>query len=166
MLPRYFGGIAFVSSVFLAPTAALAQQAGLQIAVVRADTGEAVADTDITVENPAIGLRQIERTDSQGLIRLESLSTGGTWQVSFDGNGEFEAVIAEPVTLRSNFARSVTVQLTPFGGDVITVIARRAVTSINTVNAEISASLSDKELQALPIEGRDVIGSLIRLPKR
>ena len=164
MSRRYFSGIAFVSWAVLVPTAALAQQAGLQIAVVRSDSGEAVADTYITVENPALGLRRTERTDSQGSIRLESLTTGGAWQVSFDGNSEFEATRADPVTLRSNFARSVTLQLSPFGGDVIVVTARPAVTSINTVNAEISASLSDKELQALPIEGRDVIGSLIRLP--
>jgi TonB-dependent Receptor Plug Domain len=38
------------------------------------------------------------------------------------------------------------------------------VTGINTVNAQVSSSLPREALTALPIEGRDVIQSLIRLP--
>jgi len=38
------------------------------------------------------------------------------------------------------------------------------VTGINTVNAEISASLPAETLKALPIEGRDVVTALVRLP--
>jgi hypothetical protein len=38
------------------------------------------------------------------------------------------------------------------------------VTGVNAVNAEVSASLKGEELAALPVEGRDVLGALVRLP--
>ncbi len=143
---------------------ALAQQAGLQIAVVDADSGAPVADAVVMVSNPAIGLQRELRSNAQGMIRLEALSTSGAYIVSAPASADYQASEAQAVTLRSNFARSVTLQLTREGAAAIVVTASRAVTGINTVNGEISASLSADELQALPIEGRDVIGSLVRLP--
>lgn len=143
---------------------ALAQQAGLQIAVVDADTGAPVADAVVMVSNPAIGFQRALRSNEQGLVRLEALSTSGAYVVSAPASDDYQASEAQAVTLRSNFARSVTLQLNAEGAAAIVVTASRAVTGINTVNGEISASLSANELQALPIEGRDVIGSLVRLP--
>jgi outer membrane receptor protein involved in Fe transport len=142
----------------------MAQQAGLQIAVVDAESGTPVADAQIVIENREIGLRRVERSNEQGMVRLEALATGGAYIVSVPDSTRYQGILATPVSLRSNFARSVTLRLKPIGGEAIVVTARRAVTGINTVNAEISASLSMSELAALPVEGRDVIGSLVRLP--
>lgn len=164
ILHRAALGCALVSiSAMIAPPAH-AQQAGLQIAVIDAETGEAVAGTQVVIENKAIGLRRVETTNAQGMVRLDALTTGGAYTVSTSGSDRYEAAEARPVSLRSNFASSVTLRLHPAGTAAIVVTASRAVTAINTVNAEISASLSDKELQALPIEGRDVVGALVRLP--
>ena len=142
----------------------MAQQAGLQIAVVDATSGAPVTDAEVTIENREIGLRRVERTDAQGMVRLEALATGGAYTVSASASGRYQGAEAQAVSLRSNFARSVTLRLEPLGGETIVVTGSRAVTGINTVNAEISASLSQAELTALPIEGRDVIGALVRLP--
>jgi len=152
-----------VLSAAIAPSA-YAQQAGLQIAVIDAETGAAVAGIEVVIENSALGMRRIERSNDQGMVRLAALTTGGAYTVSTTGTDRYESAEARPVVLRSNFASSVTLRLYPVDADAIVVTGSRAVTGINIVNAEISASLSDKELQALPIEGRDVIGSLIRLP--
>ena len=152
-----------VLSAAIAPSA-YAQQAGLQIAVIDAETGAAVAGIEVVIENSALGIRRIERSNDQGMVRLAALTTGGAYTVSTTGTDRYESAEARPVVLRSNFASSVTLRLYPVDADAIVVTGSRAVTGINIVNAEISASLSDKELQALPIEGRDVISSLIRLP--
>ena len=152
-----------VLSAAIAPSA-YAQQAGLQIAVIDAETGAAVAGIEVVIENSALGMRRIERSNDQGMVRLAALTTGGAYTVSTTGTDRYESAEARPVVLRSNFASSVTLRLYPVDADAIVVTGSRAVTGINIVNAEISASLSDKELQALPIEGRDVISSLIRLP--
>src|SRR3546814_1918871 len=68
------------------------------------------------------------------------------------------------VTLRANFTSSVTLRLDRADANGITVTGMRGITGINTVNAEVSASFGAEELAGLPIEGRDVIGALIRLP--
>lgn len=146
----------------LLPTPVLAQQAGIQIAVVD-DSGAPVTDTDIVIENAAIGLRRTVRTDAQGLARVEGLSTAGRYSISLVTGGS-APVVADPVELRANFTSSVTVRVPSAGGGDIVVTGMRSVTGLNIVNAEVSASLGQAQLAALPVEGRDVIGALIRLP--
>jgi outer membrane receptor protein involved in Fe transport len=162
--PRIILGSAIAVLAVAAASPAIAQQAGLQIAIVDAETGMPVPGAEIVIENKDVGLRRVEWSDDQGLIRLEAMTTGGRYTVSAPASDRYQATQAEPVALRSNFARSVTLRLNPIGGTAIVVTGVRAITGINTVNAEISASLSYKELAALPIESRDVIGALVRLP--
>jgi hypothetical protein len=71
---------------------------------------------------------------------------------------------AQAIELRANFTRSVILPLQPAADAGIIVTAARAITALNTSNAEISASLGREQLVALSIEGRDVLGALIRLP--
>lgn len=146
-----------------AATPVLAQQAGLQIAVVRADSGEPVEAVEVEIKNRAIGYVRTMRTDAAGKVRLEGLATGGAYQISVaDGDG-FRALAAREVELRANFSSSVTLVVAPSVAEVV-VTGSRAITRVNTVNAEISASLGREELAALPIEGRDVLSALVRLP--
>ncbi|WDA39794.1 TonB-dependent receptor [Erythrobacter sp. BLCC-B19] len=142
---------------------AMAQQAGLTIAVVD-ETGAPVADATVVIANPAIGLTREVRTDARGRAQVEGLTTAGEYQVSIPAGAGHAALAAQPVELRANFARSVTLQLAPAAASEITVTAARAITALNTANAEISASLGREQLVALPIEGRDVLSALIRLP--
>ena len=149
-------------------TPALAQQAGLQIAVVDAASGAPVAGATVVVDNRETGQRRSLTTNAQGLVRLEALATGGAYVVRVAASAAYGPAQAEAVALRSNFASSVTLRVKALGGAMgagpaIIVTGTRAVTTINTVNAEISASLSQKELAALPVEGRDVMGALVRL---
>ncbi len=155
-------------SVFVV-SPAKAQQTGIQVAVVRADTGAPVPDAELVIENRALSLRRAVRTDERGQVRLEGLTTGGAYTVAFAGSADFSPIASAPVALRSNFTRSVTLRLVAAGaaasdGEEIVVTGTRAVTGINTVNAEISGSLTERELRDLPVEGRDVLGALVRLP--
>ena len=149
-------------SLVLAPPA-IAQQAGIEIAVVD-DTGAPVADAEVVIANPAIGLTRTLRTDARGRVQLDGLTTAGQYLVSVPASERYEALAAQAVELRANFARSVTLQLARAGGEGIVVTAARAITGLNTSNAEISASLGREQLVALPVEGRDVLGALVRLP--
>jgi hypothetical protein len=146
----------------LSPAPALAQQAGIQIALVD-DSGAPVADTVVVIENAAIGLRRTVRTDAQGLVRVEGLSTAGRYSVLVPDQAG-ERIAADPVELSANFTSSVTVRLPLTSSGDIVVTGARSVTGLNIVNAEVSASLGQAQLAALPVEGRDVIGALIRLP--
>lgn len=157
-----FLAVSAVAAAALA-TPVQAQQTGLQIAVVDAETGAAIPGVEIEIRNADIGFDRTFRTDAQGMARLEGVTTGGAYTVSAQASDQYEGAAAEPLSLRSNFDRSVTLRLKR-SGTAITVTGHRAISGLNMVNAEVSASLSKEELVALPIEGRDVVGSLVRLP--
>ncbi|MFM7378159.1 MAG: carboxypeptidase-like regulatory domain-containing protein, partial [Erythrobacter sp.] len=145
------------SMVWVAP--AHAQQAGIEVTVVDAE-GAPVAGAEVLVENPAIGLARTLVTDARGAVRLDGVTTAGAYRVSVPNAPGFAPLAARDVELRSNFTRSVILQLQPAGDAGIVVTAARAITGLNTANAEISASLAREQLVALPIEGRDVLGAL------
>ncbi|OYY71809.1 TonB-dependent receptor domain-containing protein [Sphingomonas sp. 28-63-12] len=151
-------GAALVATVTVA-SPACAQLAGLKITVVDEATGAPVADADVIVTNAEIGFDRTVRTDGQGQLVLDGLSTAGSYSVRLaDADPETGSV---PLALRSNFTQSVTLRRAEAA---IVVTGTRATSGVNTVNAEVSGTLSAKELRDLPIEGRDVISALIRLP--
>ncbi|MFM9852234.1 MAG: TonB-dependent receptor domain-containing protein [Sphingomonadaceae bacterium] len=153
---------AVVLSSFMS-SPAMAQQAGLQITVVRDAGGGPVANAQVTVDNPEIGLSRVLTTDANGQARLGGLSTGGRYRITVAQGSDYDAQSADSVVLRSDFVRGITLSVGKAGGEII-VTGRQAVTGINTVNAEISSSLPAETLKALPIEGRDVVTALVRLP--
>lgn len=149
-------------SVVMAPPVQ-AQQAGIEVAVVD-EAGSPVAEIEVVIANRAIGFERRLRTDARGRIAVDGLSTAGEYLVSVPASDQYSGLAAQPVELRANFSRSVILQLAVPESAAITVTAARAITGLNTANAEISASLGRDQLVALPIEGRDVLGALIRLP--
>lgn len=164
MLPsRLFLSASVIVAAVLA-TPAQAQQAGIQIALVDATTDQAATNVEVSIENEGIGFSRTVRSDEQGFVRVEGLTTAGTYRVTTLAGGTFESGQQASVTLRANFTSSVTLRLSPVGAETIVVTGARGITKLNTVNAEVSASLGREELAALPIEGRDVLGSLVRLP--
>lgn len=148
----------------LAAPPAHAQQAGLQIALIDATTNQPAAMVEVRIENPDIGYGRTLRSDEQGFVRLEGLTTAGTWRIVTLAGGGYAGGQQASLALRANFTGSVTLRLAPAGEATIVVTGARGITALNTVNAEVSASLGREELAALPIEGRDVLGSLVRLP--
>ena len=156
-------GAALAAACVIGAPAAHAQQAGIEVTVVDGE-GAPVAGAQVVVENAAIGLNRKRVTDARGTVRLDGVTTGGAYQVSVPSAPGFAPLAAQAIELRSNFTRSVILQLSRTGETEIVVTAARAITGLNTANAEISASLGREQLVALPIEGRDVLGALIRLP--
>ncbi len=154
---------AFLAVAVMVTMPAKAQQAGIQISAVDAVNGAPAADVEVVIDNPGTGFRRVARTDAQGLLRLEGLTTSGQFRISTAASAAYDATEPQALTLRSNFSSSITLRLSPVGQAII-VTGTRTVVGLNAVNAEVSASLGREQLTALPIEGRDVIGSLIRLP--
>ncbi len=152
----------------LAATTAIAQQAGIQVAVTTAETGEPVSERAVDVINRDLGVVLSGRTDSFGQARFEGLATAGAWIVSVPSTGGGTAATTTPLQLRANYIRTVNLVVPADAADrplaEVEVVARRAVTGINTVNAEVSSTLDEAALAGLPIEGRDVIRALARLP--
>lgn len=162
---RFLIGVAAVYGAGAISMPAFAQVAALQIRVVRASDGRPVAGATVIVHNAAIGLDRRLISDAGGVVMLDNVVTSGSYVVSAESGQGLSSAQSAPVTLRSGYTRSITLSLavTPTSSDIV-VTASRAVTGINQVNAEVSASLPKEALQALPIEARDVQSALIRLP--
>ena len=160
---RSFAAFGALAAIALAAPVQ-AQQAGIQIALVDAQTGDPARDVTVKIENADIGYQRSATSDDQGFIRLEGLTTAGTYRITTLSAGRYASDQQAEVVLRANFTSSVTLRLAPAGDAAIVVSGLRGITRINTVNAEVSASLGRAELVALPIEGRDVLGALVRLP--
>ncbi|MCX2740321.1 TonB-dependent receptor [Pontibacter anaerobius] len=127
---------------------------------------EPVADVQISAINEAIGFSATRTTNSKGIATFSGLNTAGSYTLLSAENETYTFVSSEPVTLRSNFKRTVTLVL-PFRREVdlqgITVYAPSA-TRINLYNAEVSSEMRISEIREMPVEGRDVSRVLFRLP--
>lgn len=161
---RFLLGRVAIAAIVAIAAPAQAQQAGISVAVVDAASGEPLPGIEIRVSNERIGFERVIVSDAKGLARIQGLTTAGTYQVSaVSPAGQALAQPSSKVTLRANFTSSVTLRVERAESTIL-VTGLRAITRLNTVNAEVSTSLDEEELAALPIEGRDVIGALVRLP--
>jgi len=151
------------SLALLAAPEAEAQQAGLAINVVAGADGGPVSGAQVVVENSSIGLRHELRTGPLGDARLAGLPSSGQYVVMLVGNGE-TSVRSAPLELRNNYVRTVTLIADPARLETVVVEGERSIASLNTINAEVSATLDQRELAKLPIEGRDLLRALVRLP--
>jgi len=153
-------------AVLVLAAAPAAAQANLEVAVSLEDTGAPVAGVEVDVTNPATGYAARLTTDQLGRARFPALPTGGPYTVTAVGPAGFGTSTATDIILRTSFDRSVRLVLRPsasFAGEV-QVLADRQTAVPNTVNAEVSATLVERELRALPVEGRDLTRALYRLP--
>lgn len=105
---RYLASSLIPAIALAVPTAAMAQQAGLQITIVRADGGAPVASAEVTITNPDIGLSRVLTTDANGQVRADGLTTGGRYRISVAAGSDYDAQAADGVVLRSDFVRGIT----------------------------------------------------------
>ena len=128
--------------------------ASVDVSVSDAD-GTAAVGQVVILRNSLTGFESSNTSSSSGRARFAGVPAGPGYIVVVDGI-EFAADIG----LRSNESRALSVRMI----ENITVTARANTISINSLDAEVSASLDRNDLQALPIEARDLSRALIRLP--
>ena len=119
----------------------------------------------VRLENPAIGFSVTRTTTAQGKIVFSGLSTAGAYRVVTLENMVFSASASEPFQLRANEKQSVLVyvQSKITALEPIEVLAG-GIATLNTRNAEVSATLDAGDVTQIPIEGRDLSRALYRLP--
>ncbi|MBT8085740.1 MAG: TonB-dependent receptor, partial [Woeseia sp.] len=144
----------FIAIVLALLGTQIATAASIDVAVTASD-GSPAAGATVTLQNPLTGFQSIGTSNSSGRARFPGVPAGPGYVVIVEG-----IELATGIRLRSNEARAVPVRMV----DNITVTARPAAVSINALDAEVSASLDRRELEALPIEARDLSRALIRLP--
>lgn len=144
---------------------ALLAQGTLTVTLLESETYSPLKEYHLIVENEAIGFRQEHTTSDRGRLTLSGLSTSGAYTVQVPATDDYFESKSEEIELISG--RNTSVMVLVFDRkeaelDEISVTARS--TTINTVNAQVASELSSREIEALPVEGRDITRSLYRLP--
>lgn len=121
---------------------------------------------EVAVLNPEVAFTTKGVTDALGRVRFAPLSTAGHYTVRVGESREYLEAKVESLTLRANFDRSVSLILTarPQASEVVTVTATASMGERNATNAEVSSTLDAREIESLPVEGRDTTRALYRLP--
>lgn len=141
-------------------------QAGIEISVINGTTGLPVANYPIILTNQAIGFQMEKNTDSQGKARFRGLSTSGHYAIITPASEQYHAFEKNDLVFRSNQSSSITIVLNMKSALQLegVVVQGGGFSQINTVNAEVTSELTSKEIETLPIEGRDITRALFRLP--
>lgn len=161
-MPVRFAAVLF--ALLVAP-AALAQ-ATIEARAVDGG-GDARVGITVRLDNADVGRSTEAVTDAQGRARFAGLATAGRYVVSAGGEGTaFTAAATGALALRSGETRSVLLVVPRSLDrtlDGVTVVGE-AFARVDATTAEVSATLAPAEVQALPIEGRDLARALYRLP--
>ena len=155
----------FVLLLFFPIHGVLAQEASLTVQVVENLTHERIADHEVTLTNEAIGLSITQTTDEDGRATFRGLTTSGEYIAEAPDTDSFFGTQSDPIQLTSGQRSSVI--LTLFSAEAVEmdeVEVRARTTQINTVDGQVASELSAAELEAVPVEGRDITRALHRLP--
>ena len=121
----------------------------------------------VNLSNPEIGYFQQTYSPEDGIVRFTAVPISGTYYVYASENSEFYASDTSSFSLISNTDRSLTLIMPSkrqYTLDEVKVLDDVGGVDINSLNGVVSSSLSVKEIQEIPIEGRDFTRALFRLP--
>ncbi len=124
--------------------------------------GTALRDAVITLSNVQTGVVQGALSDTNGSYHFTSISTAGSYNVTAKFTGLRKAIV-EGVTLRAGEKRVVDLYLKTYKSEDVTVTADHEPT-INRVNAEISATLDEKQIETISTDAREINNQLWFLP--
>jgi hypothetical protein len=130
--------------------------------VVRDASGAIVPFANLTAINQKTGVRRISQSNGEGYYSLPSLQPGD-YSVQAQAAG-FEAAIREDLNLAvdQNARLNFTIEITRNRDEVNVQDAPSAV--VNTSDAALGLALSNRQVQQLPIEGRNVLQLLSLQP--
>lgn len=151
---------------FLCCSVILSAQADLTVYVFNILTNESLEGVEVTLINEGRGYTNTLVTDDQGKALFKNIPEVSGYVVSISESELYFDTKSEEISIRSN--QSPTVQLGLFekrSVNLETVVVQGAnTTKINRTDAEVSFELKQKDIEQIPIEGRDITRVLFRLP--
>ncbi|KRP13914.1 MAG: TonB-dependent receptor [Sphingobacteriales bacterium BACL12 MAG-120813-bin55] len=144
----------------------LSAQVDLVVSVTDLASAEPLEGITVNIENIQIGFTDQGLTDDQGKVRFKGLPTNGLYNVQTVGNAAYYPASASNIELKNNEKASVQLTMARISETTLeeVAISAKSTTRINTINAEVASELNLKEIQQIPVEGRDITRVLFRLP--
>jgi Carboxypeptidase regulatory-like domain/TonB dependent receptor-like, beta-barrel len=142
-----------LASLGLAVPGALAQinRANLN-GTVTDPSGASVPNSQVEIVAPDTGFKRQTTTGSSGVYSLSSLPTE-TYDLTVSGNG-FKTFQEKGIELSVGQTRTVNVQL-EVGATNATVEVRASAQALDSNNAEISTVIQSRQVEDIPLNGRD-----------
>lgn len=141
--------------------AAYAQFSGAIEGTVQDPTGAVVPKAKITLSNLATGVTAVTQTNASGYYRFPSLGPGN-YKVTAQASG-FSIVTETNINLTAMSVRDVSLTLRP--STVTTKVEVSAnPTAVQTDEPTISSVISTRQVQELPIEGRNIFAVVGQTP--
>ena len=117
----------------------------------------------VQLKNPSTGFSAVALTNELGKVRFKGLSLSGSYELTVNESSDYEGVVQKGIVLISN--TNTEIQLVLIQKNVTLPEVRiNGSSKINTQNAEVASVLKQKEIELLPLEGRDITRLLYRLP--
>jgi len=151
--------------VFISP---LGLQAQSEITVYLYDTQEQapIPAHSVVLEHSPTGVQRVGLTDNQGTFTFKNLTSQTQYRIIALESPDYFSDTLSNIDLRSNKGKYLDLGLVSRESvdlDQIVIKARPS-QRINRTNAEVAFELDEKNLQAIPIEGRDITRALYRMP--
>jgi hypothetical protein len=147
--------VALILLIMLAITAVAQNPMGRITGVIQDPTGAVVPNASIVVTNEATNVKYAATGSAEGGFVVPSLPAGSyTVEISAAG---FSNAIFKQVKVDPGKEYSLTAKLTlASGNQVVEVTAGQEL--VNTTTTEVSDTVSTRQVQNLPLNGRDIIG--------
>jgi hypothetical protein len=149
----------FAVALFIA-SGLQAQQAELS-GTVEDESGGAIKDASVTIENTDTNLKQTTTTNSEGIYRLPPLAPGN-YRISVAASG-FEAKVLDRVRLtvaEKNF-RPIVLAV---GHTNQSVTVDSSGVGVNTIDASVSSVIDHQFVENLPLNGRSFQSLMTMIP--
>lgn len=157
--------ILFTLMLSIFASAVIAQQ-DLRVRVINYQANQPVSGIEVQLNNESRGYQRTATTNDQGVALFRSLPAVEGYRVSVAETENFLDSQSNLFDIRSNQDPTIELILlnqTNIQLDALEIVANTGA-EINRTDAEVAFELKQKEIEQLPIEGRDITRVLFRLP--
>ncbi|HZV12949.1 MAG TPA: carboxypeptidase regulatory-like domain-containing protein, partial [Candidatus Kapabacteria bacterium] len=116
----------------------------------------------ITLSNIETGFTRGTISDTNGAYRFIAVPTAGQYTVTAEYSG-FRKAIISGIVLRADEKREINLDLKIYESKDVVVTEDRA-PLINRVNAEVSSYVTEKQIESIPTDAREINNQLYFLP--
>ncbi len=152
---------AFVFATFIVNA-----QQDIYVSVIDLETKKPVVNSTITILNNSRNFKLTQVTNNKGVTVFRNIESIDGYQIKCNGNEEYLEQNSSLIDIRSNQNSNLVLELRKKTSNQLdeVVVSKNSNSKINLRDAEVSFELKAKEIQELPVEGRDITRVLYRLP--